>query len=88
MFSRTYARHAEANPKVICLDVVGDESKALRRMMILLGVKMTPSFFTYHNTEQIHAHSGNSEEKLEEAMSKARATLQPADGSPQQQESS
>ena len=72
VFSRTFARHAEANPDIVCLNVIGDETKALRRMMVLLGVKMTPSFFVYRDTEQVHSHSGNSEEKLLEAIDVAR----------------
>jgi hypothetical protein len=80
VFSRTYVRWAEANPEIICLDVIGDESKALRRMMILLDVKMTPSFFAYRYSDQIEAHSGNSDEKLEHMMAVAAATMRPGGG--------
>ena len=75
VFSRTYAKAAGANPDVIFLSVVGDETPALRRMMVLLGVKSTPFFVTYRNAEQIHQHGGNSDEKLQKALDIAHATM-------------
>jgi hypothetical protein len=75
VFSRTYARHAAANPEIIFLSVVGDETRALRRMMILLKVGTTPTFVTYRQCSLIHTHSGNSEEKLQAALDVAYATM-------------
>lgn len=79
VFSRTYAKAADANQDVIFLSVVGDETPALRRMMVLLGVKSTPFFVTYRNSEQIHQHGGNSDEKLQKALDIAHATMQGAE---------
>jgi hypothetical protein len=75
VFSRTFARFAEGNPEVVFLSVVGDATPALRRMMLLLGVKTTPWFVTYREKEMIHQHSGNSEENLQGALGVAYGTM-------------
>lgn len=77
VFSRTYERYAAANPAVAFLSVVGDASPELRRMMILLKIGSTPSFVMFKDEQLVHQHSGRSDEKLDEALDKAYATLPP-----------
>lgn len=74
MFSRKYARFAEQFGDTVFAEIVGDESKETRQMMIQWQVKATPTFRYLRNGELVATTSGINEDKFRGAVV---AALQP-----------
>jgi Thioredoxin len=67
-FARKYHRMADQYPEAVFYEVVGDESKDLRGMMISMGVKVTPTFRLYRRGECVEKFGGVNEDNLRSAI--------------------
>ncbi|KAF8058131.1 Thioredoxin F-type [Scenedesmus sp. PABB004] len=76
MFTRKYLAVAEKFPEVVVAEVFGDDSPELRKMMIGLGVKVTPTFRLYRGGECVDVVTGTNDKKLVAAL---LARLAPAE---------
>ncbi|KAK9804758.1 hypothetical protein WJX72_003645 [[Myrmecia] bisecta] len=68
MFSRKYQRMAGAFQDCVFVDILGDESRETRNMMIKMNVRVTPTFRLYRNGEFVHSLGGINENNLRGAI--------------------
>lgn len=64
MFSRKYARAAQQYTDAVFLEIIGDETKDTRGMMIDMSIKVTPTFVLFRAGERVHSHGGINETNL------------------------
>lgn len=79
MFSRKYARIADAYKDVLFLEIIGDESKDTRSLMIKMQVQVTPTFRLYRQGHCVHSHGGISDTNLTNALDEHRSLKPPSD---------
>ncbi|KAG1670758.1 hypothetical protein FOA52_013985 [Chlamydomonas sp. UWO 241] len=63
-FQATYIELAERFPDCFLLEVTGDESPELRKLMMKWQVRSTPTFFIYRGGEALETVTGTSNDKL------------------------
>lgn len=68
MFSRKFQRMAEQFDDAIFLDIMGDETKDTRKLMIKLDVRATPTFFLYRDRRLGQTLTGINENNLRNAI--------------------
>lgn len=76
-FRKKYMRLAAEFNDAVFLDVVGDESPELRKMMMKFGVKATPTFRIYKAEDLVGTVIGINEEKLATAIRDAGYPVKP-----------
>ncbi|PRW20350.1 Thioredoxin H2-2 [Chlorella sorokiniana] len=70
LFSKTYAAAARQYKDGLFMEIMGDESKATRQMMINWKVKVTPTFIIFRNGEKVHQHGGINETNMHRSIAK------------------
>ncbi|KAL4431481.1 hypothetical protein ABPG75_006737 [Micractinium tetrahymenae] len=70
LFAKKYAMAALLYSDGVFAQIMGDESKANRSMMIENKVKVTPTFIIYRGGEKVHSHGGINETNLHRYISK------------------
>jgi len=68
VFAKKYLRFAEEFSDVLFLEIVGDENKQTRLMMMEFEVKATPTFRYYLDGECVTITVGIKEEKVRDAI--------------------
>eukprot|EP00887_Chlorella_sp_A99_P008290 scaffold12.g8290.t1 len=68
MFARKYKLVADHYADSVFCEIFGDESKDTRRMMVEMGVKVTPYFALYRGGARVHGHGGVNEANLHKAI--------------------
>lgn len=68
MFSRKFQRMSEQYQDAIFLDIMGDETKDTRKLMINLDVRATPTFFLYRDGRLGQTLTGINENNLRNAI--------------------
>ncbi|PSC74643.1 thioredoxin [Micractinium conductrix] len=76
LFAKTYAAAAAQYSDAHFYEILGDESKATRAMMIENKVRVTPTFLIFRNGERVHSHGGVNETNLHRYITKF---LQPSE---------
>jgi thioredoxin 1 len=68
MFTRKFHRLAESYPDATFLEVYGDDTKELRKLMISMEIRVTPNFRLYRDGKLVHQLSGINETNLRNAL--------------------
>lgn len=67
-FLKKYAAIAERFPRLVAMQILGDESAETRKLMMSMKVKVTPTFMIYRGGERAATVTGVSETKLLRAL--------------------
>jgi thiol-disulfide isomerase/thioredoxin len=67
-FSVQYNRLAAQHTDIVFLSVTGEASPELRKLMIGLEIRNTPTFVGFWKKAIVHRHSGISKERMEAAL--------------------
>ncbi|KAL4419546.1 hypothetical protein ABPG77_006877 [Micractinium sp. CCAP 211/92] len=70
LFAKKYAMAAMQYSDAVFTQIMGDENKANRSMMIENKVKVTPTFIIYRGGQKVHSHGGINETNLHRYISK------------------
>jgi len=75
-FRKKYVRLAAGFRDVIFLEVFGDDTSQLRKLMMEFNVKATPTFRIYKEGELMTTVVGINEKKVSGALKEAQATTE------------
>lgn len=70
LFAKKYAMAAMQYSDAVFLQIMGDETKETRAMMIEWKVRVTPTFVLFRDGEKVHSHGGINEVNLHRYIAK------------------